>query len=99
MLLAMALVSPSAASPEMVTWRDWLQRVMVCGDMTTLTSAMLPSGTLPPVGVEIAMERRASRLSSARPSPRTTTSTSLLSMVTVAAVVPVRPERTAAATL
>ena len=72
---------------------------MGCGDMTTLTSAMLPSGTLPPVGVEIAMERRASRLSSARPSPRTTTSTSLLSMVTVVAVVPVRPERTAAATL
>ena len=44
------------------------------------------------------MERRASRLCPAVPSPRTTTSSSLLSMVTVVAVVPVSSERTAAPT-
>ena len=45
------------------------------------------------------MERRASRLAEEAPSPRTTTSSSLLSMVTVVAVVPVSSERTAAPTV
>ncbi|CUQ00486.1 Uncharacterised protein [Flavonifractor plautii] len=41
------------------------------------------------------MERSASRLRAATPSPRTTTSSSLWSMVTVVAVVPVSSARTA----
>ena len=44
------------------------------------------------------MEPRASKLSAAEPSPLTTTSSSLLSMVTVVAVAPVRASRTAAPT-
>ena len=45
------------------------------------------------------MERRASRLSEAAPSPRTITSSSWLSMVTVVAVAPVSSARTAAPTV
>ena len=45
------------------------------------------------------MERRASMLSAEEPSPRTTTSSSWLSMVTVVAVAPDSSERTAAPTV
>ena len=63
------------------------------------TWATADRGTLPPVAVGMAMEFRASRLWLAFPSPRTTTSSSSLSMVTVVAVAPDSSERTAAPTV
>ena len=65
------------------------------GLSSTETSATEERGTVPPVGAEMGMERSASRLSILAPLPRTTTSKSLPSIVTVVAVVPVNSLRTA----
>ena len=68
---------------------------MLWGPWPTEASATELRGTVPPRGVVTGMERRASRLSAALPSPRTTTSSSRLEIMTVVAVLPVSSERTA----
>ena len=60
-----------------------------------VTRATEDRGTVPPKAEGTGMDFRASRLAAAEPSPRTTTFSSLLSMVTEVASLPVSSDRTA----